>query len=520
MEVYFPPSEDAAAAELTLLDQVLETRRGDPKTYSAAENPYRIAYAVYNLRSPEIIAKLIEAAHMGVDVKVMVDARQIAPDHPWNKVDEAFEAAGLVVVRSDADVDDATRDAAHLIGIQSGHLMHLKTRVFTYPDEEGRVQKAVLSGSMNPGDGATQNDENLNLILDPNVVAAYEQKLTDVLHHQRTENRWDPESGVNVLFTPCRSGVRPIEKLFEWIDAENELIMISVFDLTNLVSPSDRRTLVDHLAEAQARGAEVVVVTDRKKSDGRDAEGNRVMMYGFYASNDTIDEMLEDAGIPVYEFVNETGEFNAMHARSAVFGLSNMKVMTGAGNWTRAGIGSANRRGRNEETFIFVDSSRLDDNRFGRRYLANALSILRHYQAQDTDPEPAESLIQRLTTRANWPRVSVDPEMWLSPEQREAYRADGQTIILRSQDASLNECFGPDGLRVDGVPRTIEVPFGALMKFDIFTRSADGTETLRERDVERVAIAADDAPEFPAMLSHPDRPSALAPASGAVPRAD
>ena len=77
-------------------------------------------------------------------------------------------------------------------------------------------------------------------------------------------------------------------------------------------------------------------------------------------------------GVPVYRFQNESGQYNAVHGKAAIFGRSQTKVLTGAGNWTRGSIGSGNKQ--NEERF-FVDSGRLDGNRTGRRYMSNFLYL-------------------------------------------------------------------------------------------------------------------------------------------------
>ena len=58
---------------------------------------------------------------------------------------------------------------------------------------------------MNPGDGASRNDENLNMIRDPRLVSLYEKKFEDVRRHERTDNVWAAERGMNVLFTPAKN---------------------------------------------------------------------------------------------------------------------------------------------------------------------------------------------------------------------------------------------------------------------------------------------------------------------------
>ena len=462
-EAYFTPYEPAQKAELAALDTLLAARRADDTVYPEGENPYRIDYAVYNLRSKAVIKRLIEAAGSGVDVRVLVEADQISPERPWNTVDEQFEEAGLQVMRSDKNTSLAEREAATLVGIDSNHLMHLKARVLNWKNPEtGRPEQLVLSGSMNPGDGAARNDENLNAIRDPRIAKLYEEKVDAVLAHRRTDNVWNPDQAINVLFTPAKSGPRPIEKLFEWIDQEQEQILINVFDMKDIIDPASKKKLTEKLIEAKDRGVDVVVVTDRKKSDGRDAQGNRVEMYGHFASNSWVDEDLERAGIPVYEFQNESGQYNAVHGKAAIFGRSQTKVLTGAGNWTRGSIGSGNKRARNEESFIFVDSGRLDGNRTGRRYMSNFLYLLRHYDHQNTEHAPAEELIAKLQSRPGWPRVDFDPVRLLPAD------FEGEAVLTGDHPALA------EGLRVRTgnspgalLQPALELPFGSQITYDV-----------------------------------------------------
>ena len=202
-----------------------------------------------------------------------------------------------------------------------------------------------------------------------------------MLAHRRTDNVWNPDQAINVLFTPAKSGPRPIEKLFEWIDQEQEQILINVFDMKDIIDPASKKKLTEKLIEAKDRGVDVVVVTDRKKSDGRDAQGNRVEMYGHFASNSWVDEDLERAGIPVYDFRMSPVSTTQSTARPP--SLVDRKRRCSPEQVTgRGSIGSGNKRARNEESFIFVDSGRLDGNRTGRRYMSNFLYLLRHYDHQ------------------------------------------------------------------------------------------------------------------------------------------
>jgi hypothetical protein len=222
------------------------------------------------------------------------------------------------------------------------------------------------------------------------------------------------------------------------------------------------------LIEADQIGVDVVLVTDRKKSDGRDAQGNRVEMYGHFASNTWVDEDLERAGIPVYEFQNESGQYNAVHGKAAIFGRTKTKVLTGAGNWTRGSIGSGNKKARNEESFIFVDSNRLDGNRTGRRYMSNFLYLLRNYDHQNTEHAPAEELIAKLQARPGWPTVKLDPSRLLpSGFQGEA--------ILSGDHAALSDGLAVRPANEPGalMQPPLELPFGSRITYDVETPNGD-----------------------------------------------
>lgn len=488
VSVYFTPYDPAVKLEQSLVDKVVAARRADPTDYPPGSNPYRIRYAVYNLRHPDLIDKLVDAVSAGVDVQVMIDAAQIAPDRPHNKVDEWFEDAGLTVLRSDDGVPAAEREAAHLVGIHSSHLMHLKARMYAYQDPDtGEHVQEVLSGSMNPGAGGA-NDENLNRITHPEVVALYDKKLDDVLVHKRTRNEWSDTRGINVLFTPCEAGPRPIEKLFEWIDEEQESILLSVFDMNNITDPASRQKLADKLAAARARGVEVVAITDRKKSDGEGLNGERAMMYGRPAPPDPTDELLEAAGIPVYEVVNEVSQYASMHAKVAIFGIENPRVLTGAGNWTRQSMGSGNKRGRNEESFIFLESDKLGDRTPADRYLSNFLYLLRHYDGQDQAHAPAAEVFARLSRRPGWPTVALDPGTLLPPGVQEGWLvSDHPALAPPPGEPGVPVRRTGSAVSVRGA-QELELPFGATLTWEIVERKPDGSAGDRHTDLSLVVL--------------------------------
>lgn len=493
IEVYFTPYDPALQVEAALIDRVTAARKKDATSYAPEQNPYRIRYAVYNLRNPEIVKRLVDAAKAGVDVRVVIDGKQIAPDRPHNTVDETFEAAGLKVIRDDANVGVQERRAAHMLGVHSEHLMHMKARVFSWKDADtGALHKELLSGSLNPG-GAS-NDENLNRISDPAVVALYDDKIDDVIAHQKSDNVWHDDRAINVLFTPSQSGPRPVEKLFQMIDAEKEAILLDVFDLGNLKDPKSGKTLVDKLAEAKARGVTVMVITDRRKSDGVDAQGRPVEMYGQAAPKSDVDEQLEAQGIPVYELVNESSAHSAVHGKVGIFGLSQPKVVTDAGNWTMSAMGSGQKHARNVESFLFLDTQKLGDRRIADRYLSNFLYLLRTYDGQDKDHAPAGQAIAALMKLPGWPQVELDPGALLPPDVGDGWLAgDHPALVGRAGEPGLRvfRSSSTTGVRAS---TTVRVPFGSEVRYDVVERKPDGSEGARRKDLSLVILGSAGTP--------------------------
>lgn len=471
IEVYFTPYDPALDVEASLIDRVTEARKKDPASYAADNNPYKIRYAVYNLRNATLIKKLLDAAKAGVDVRVVIDGKQIAPDRPHNTVDEEFEAAGLKVIRDDENVDLATRKAAHMLGVHSNALMHMKARVFSWKDDAGQLHREVLSGSLNPG--GKGNDENLNRIADPQVAAQYDAKIDDLIAHKKSVNTWHAERGINVLFTPSEGGPRPVEKLFEWIDNEKEAILLDVFDLGNVRDPKTNKTLVEKLAEAKARGVLVMAITDRRKSDGVDGQGRPVQMYGEAARGTDVDEQLQAKGIPVFEFVNESSAHSAVHGKVGIFGLAQPKVVTDAGNWTMSAMGSGQKHAKNVESFLFLDTNKLGDRRIADRYLSNFLYLLRHYSSQD--PE-AKSAVTKLLAHPSWPQVEFDPGLLLPPDVNDA------TLIGEPPPSLKNgvRVFRSTSTTGARTSTPLKVPFGSEVKYDVVEKKPDGSESRRD----------------------------------------
>lgn len=468
MKTFFAPYDDPIKQDLSLIDEVVRAKAADPRSFKDGENPYKIHFAVYNLRHPEVVKKLGEAQQQGVDVQVLIEDHQLDPAKDFNVADEQLIAAGFQFSKTHKGLTSEQKKELDLIGIEGSGLMHLKSRFFSYPDPvTGEEISKLLTGSMNPGDAAPFNDETLHLITDPLLIERYRAKYDAVLDGKDLPNTWVDDAAVNVLFTPATKGPQAADKILELVDKEQELIFLSVFSLREVTSKKHRDGLIDKLSKAKARGVEIVIVTDKKQADGVDAHGNRL------GWDDKTEDKLKALGIPVYECINESGPYNAMHMKSALFGLSDMKVVSDCGNWTTAALGSSKKKAKNDESYLFVESKKLDDNATGMRFLSGYLELLRKYQHQNPDQPNAAALTERLMQHASWPKVKVDFEVL-------AKTYVGQEVYITGDHPALGDWTkkGPGlKLNTDGgryplwrTDANLELPYGLALEYKIVKR--------------------------------------------------
>lgn len=422
LSALFAPDDPVNTIEVDFIDRVREARRADPTAHAEGENPYRIRYAVYNLRNPRILEHLASAEEEGVDVQILIESGQLDPARDYNTGDEYLVGRGFELVGDHRDLDAGTRRTADLVGIVDGGLMHLKARLFETPE-----WSALLTGSLNPGDNAVLNEETLHLVREPRIVAQYGAAFEAVRDERPLANAWHAGEPVNVLFTPAGSGPRAATRVLDWIADEREQILLMVFSLREVTAPGHGESLVELLGRKASEGVPVYVITDRKQSDGVDAEGNP------HYRNDRTEDRLRAAGVHVFEATNRATPFTAMHHKVAVLGRSRIRVITDAANWTFAGLGSSTRTAKNVESVLFVDTDALDGGRTGRRYLAQWLRVLSRYAHQsEAEGEPTfEEVRRRLMETEGW------------PAQRVAFAADevhtswGERVWVRGDSPDL-----------------------------------------------------------------------------------
>lgn len=412
VEALFGPHDDTLTRELGQIRAVIDARAADPAAYDEGANPYRIRYAVYNLRNLQIVEALLEAHHAGVDVQVLLDDDQLDPARDYNWADEALVEGGFTFAPDHRELDEAQRSTTDLIGIGGSGLMHLKVRLYATP-----AGQTLITGSQNPGDNAMYNDETWHLVTDPALVARYDAAYDALLHEKGFDNTWDDASPWNVLFNPEASGPDAGTRTLEWLAEEDEQILLMVYSLRDITAPGFEQGLVDVLGERVAAGVPVVLITDRKQSD---------------AWGDTTEDRLRDVGVAVYEATNATTDYTAMHHKVAVLGRTDIRVITDAANWSTSGLGSATKGSSNVESTLFLEPWG-DDGHLGARYLATFVDVLQRYAHQsEADGElPADALLAQLMAAPGWPTVPVTFAV------DEAHTAWGETVRVLGNRAAL-----------------------------------------------------------------------------------
>ena len=505
LETLFTPGDEAMQAELKELDAIIAARQADPRTFPKGQNPYRVEYAVYNMTDPPVIKRLTEAARAGVQVQVLIDAHQIGPDRPWNTVVDQLKAAGFSHAESNKGLTPEQARDTQVIEVDMGQgLFHLKARHFSYPDPAtGALKETLLTGSYNPQNSAHSNDESFHRITDAGLIRKYVGAMEALRDGKPVQNTWDEGAPLNVLFSsPTARGPRVSDKVFDLIKQERELIFLSMFTLRNITDSSGQAQLVDELAKAQARGVKVVVVTDRKQADGVEADGSR--RPGM--TDDGTEDLLRAKGIPTYEVINRSGAHTAMHLKSAVFGLTDMKVVTDAGNWTLATMGNRKNPPRNAESVLFIDSGKADRNETGQRYLAEFMRVMRRYADQDHGGPEVESAIAGLQQLPAWPKVQVNFDVIARTNWGQDVFVVGNTPELGGwgKDGPGVKLSAEAGTYPNWSSTDLQLPLGMRLEYKVVKRDAQGNmdwepgqnavlvvDPTRSGDVARQAVRDD-----------------------------
>ena len=268
--------------------------------------------------------------------------------------------------------------------------------------------RRLLTGSLNPNTTAHLNDETLHLIANEDTIYQYHIAYETLLYHWPLQNEWHSEAPINVLFTPVSTGERAVNRIFKWLAEEQEQILLMVFALRDLTAEVDERSLSELLIAKAEAGVPVYVITDRKQSDGHS------YVDGQQTDDDELEDRLRAGGIPVYEALNDSTPYTAMHHKAAILGRSRIRVISGAANWSRAGLGTLSRASRNIESVLFIDSYALDQNFTGHRFIGQWMRTLWRYahQSEAVDEEwPAEEIFAHLSASKDWPSARFSFEV-------------------------------------------------------------------------------------------------------------
>ncbi len=268
LDVYFVPG--GTGLEDRIADEV-----------AAAQTEIRVA--MYNLRSERLGYALLEKQQAGVAVEVLWDAKQM--EQVYNTLDDELIAAGLNVV----PVLNERHEYATL---------HHKVAVI-----DGRM---VITGSANWSvSGLEYNEETVMVADSPVLAAEYDRELDEILTGWKDYRPGAIDSGAQLYCSPEDSLDDVIRAE---IDAAQDHIYAAVFSFR-------LSGLADALVDAHQRGVEVYLITDEKQS-----------------VTTSVDEILEDAGVPVVEALNATTPYTAMHHKFVV--VDGETTLVGSYNWT------------------------------------------------------------------------------------------------------------------------------------------------------------------------------------------
>ncbi|MDX9719217.1 MAG: phospholipase D-like domain-containing protein [Myxococcota bacterium] len=482
----FAPDDPVITLELEQTDKVIAARKADPRDYAEGENPYRVRYAVYDLKNELIVEKLIEAQNAGVDVQILIESTMLASSKRYHKSDERLVEAGFELATDHKKLSGDAYKTVDLVGIRRTGYMHLKLRLFETPERDW-----LLTGSFNPGDHAPFNDETLHLINDPTLVRRYQAMYDGVLREELVDNPWDESAAVNVLFTPEASGVRAGAKLLEWLQQENEQILLMVFALRDITAPGFDQGLIDLLYFKAKAGVPVYVITDKKQT--------------YYDSGAT--DILRNGGVHVYEVTNTSTRYTAMHHKVAILGREHIRVITDTANWSKGALGSVDTPASYHESVLFIDTERLDQGYTGRRYLSQFVRVLERYAfygEQDRQPS-ARSAIAELSGHGDWPTQATRFVGW------DIYTTVGQEAFVTGE----LEVLGAWGANNLGLPMStdastyptwrsssVELPLGVPFDWKLTSgdpRSTDLTWEPRTNRTDRAlapAFSEDDVAEI------------------------
>jgi hypothetical protein len=382
--------------EVDAIWRVVNARRGN---MGAPREQFAVRYAVYNLQNEAVIGALSAAVQANCLVQLIVDQSKLDPTKGYQNTDEMLARVGLPVYLDLYKMTQAERSGSFMTSVKLGGraLFHFKLRHFTRA-ENGRAIVEVFSGSTNPTVESQQNDETYFEVVDPSIQAKYLAAFNWFVDGKQFDasfpvDAWSPTAPLQLSFSPGATGFDSADRLLNLIDAEKELIFLSVFSLRNFNTPTHQASLIDSIKAAVARGAVCVVVTDKKQAT--------IRVNWFLRKN---------LCFAVYEALNDVGTFNAMHSKDAIFGITQTTIVTDATNWSENALGSCVAfdtkakpfaykkdtcaKAASIESMLFVRTWLLNDNgETRRRAFYHMFLLLTRYQRQQSTSTPSAAAV-------------------------------------------------------------------------------------------------------------------------------
>jgi hypothetical protein len=438
----------ANGAEVDAIWRVVTARRAQP---NAPREQFAIRYAVYNLQNAAVIDALGAAVQANCLVQIVVDSSKLdnGPGKEYQNTDELLAAKGLPVFAAGLAKMSAEQRAASFmtsVALPGRALFHLKLRHFSRL-ENGRAVVQAFTGSTNPTVESTSNDETYVELLDDAMRAKYLAYLQHIIDLKNPAafplDDWSPTAPLQFSASPGPTGYETADRILNLIDAEKELIMLSVFSLRNFNTPTHAKSLLDSLTAAVARGAVCVVVTDKKQATHR------------------VNFFLRKICFSVYEALNDIDLFNAMHCKDALFGITNTTIVTDASNWSENALGScvdfdakkfAYKSGTctkaaSIESALFIRTHLLNDNGETRRRAFHHMMLLhtRYQRQQSTSTPTAAAVWDMLGAKFGKPRMPFHRMQIYVAGVNTSY---GDFVAIRGQLCTDDACSARQDVRI------------------------------------------------------------------------
>ena len=320
--INFAPSDDL---EAIVLDQL-----------AAAQTSIRLAF--FNIRLPEVKDMLVQRQAAGVDVHVVLDAKQ--QDLSYNTMGEELVQAGIPVtlVSNDSAVNATMHDKFTVV---DGHL--------------------VMTGSANYSYTALNvSDEDLIRIDDADLAARYLEEFDELVAGDEVVSApYAPNAPVQAWMGP-EDGLA--DKVVALLDGAQSTALVAMFELNT-------QSVVDALIAAHQRGVAVVVVLDEVQATDPAA---------------LADEELAGAGVAVVLADNTGSQAAEMHSKFLV--VDHQRLLMGSYNWSNMGSYY------NDENIVVIDDAQL-----ATRVEGKMAELLQTYPAPPPSSLGLESGTQTIT---------------------------------------------------------------------------------------------------------------------------